>query len=155
MAPLMKCNRRQKINALEQIIAGYGEWIPGWRFVCKRIECEDGTQLSVQASNFHYCSPRSIFGPYNSVEVGYPSAPVPNSWYQYMDHGEPDTVNENETTEQVYAYVPVELVREYCKAHGGGKGYAMPVFRHTKIDTTKCVRDLLIESFNDMVVTIE
>ena len=37
------------------------------------IVCKDGTTLSVQASEFHYCTPRDNKGPYTHVEIGFPS----------------------------------------------------------------------------------
>lgn len=35
----------------------------------KHITCRDGTVLSVQASEFSYCSPRNNAGPWKTVEV--------------------------------------------------------------------------------------
>lgn len=37
--------------------------------VRRPIVCKDGTRLSVQASEGHYCSPKDRVGPYSSVEV--------------------------------------------------------------------------------------
>ena len=51
-----------------------------------RIFCKDGVSLSVQASEFMYCSPRQNFMPnYFSVEVGYPSIVPPAEWEEYFD----------------------------------------------------------------------
>jgi len=33
------------------------------------VTCGDGTEMSVQASQYHYCTPRSDEGPWASVEV--------------------------------------------------------------------------------------
>ena len=38
------------------------------------IKCADGFTMSVQASRGNYCSPRNDSGPYDSVEVGFPSS---------------------------------------------------------------------------------
>ena len=39
-----------------------------------RLYCNDGYSVSVQASAFHYCSPRlNGLQDYKSVELGYPS----------------------------------------------------------------------------------
>ena len=38
-----------------------------------RIQCKDGFGMSVQANEGAYCFPRSDFGPYKEVEVGFPS----------------------------------------------------------------------------------
>jgi len=37
--------------------------------LAKYVKCKDGTTLSVQASYFHYSTPRSNIGPYSEVEV--------------------------------------------------------------------------------------
>ena len=37
-----------------------------------RLRLADGTSLSVQVSETHYCSPRNNWGPYYEVEVGFP-----------------------------------------------------------------------------------
>jgi len=51
-----------------------------------RIVCKDGTFLSVQGSEGHYCSPRrNSIAFYEEVEVGYPSIRPPESWKQYFD----------------------------------------------------------------------
>ena len=72
--------------------------------VVEPIVCKDGTKISVQASHFHYCSPRTDEGPWTAVEIGYPTAPVPRSWgFDGM----------------VAGYVPVEKVRAFIKRHGG------------------------------------
>ena len=50
------------------------------------IVCGDGIQLSVQASDGHYCSPRiNGRGPYSNIEVGYPSIRPPKTWRKYFD----------------------------------------------------------------------
>ncbi len=67
-----------------------------------QIECADGLKLSVQASAFHYCSPRESQGPWHLVEVGFPSRPVPELQSYAEDPRRP--------TDTVYGYVPVETV---------------------------------------------
>ncbi|RPD50021.1 hypothetical protein DNI29_04285 [Hymenobacter sediminis] len=84
-------------------------------WVVAPIECADGTTLSVQASNFHYCSPREDRGPYEAVEVGFPSCEVGSDWQPYKDS------SEKADTDTVFGYVPVELVRAFIEAHGGEK----------------------------------
>ena len=103
------------MKALTQIILGQR---PGNEMVVHPIECMDGTILSVQASHYHYCWPRNDFGPYESMEVGYPTAPPPDSWRKYLD-GDPD----DDPCSSVYGYVPVELVEEFVALHGGEKGF--------------------------------
>lgn len=81
----------------------------------KQITCEDGTVLSVQASEYHYCSPRNDVGPYTHVEVGYPSSKPPQEWASCMDGSDFDI----DWDVSVYAWVPIELVEEYINDHGG------------------------------------
>lgn len=79
--------------------------------LAKRIECEDGFSISVQASHGAYCSPRTNIGPWHQVECGFPSD-VPTEIMHYAE--QPD-----KPTETVYGYVPIELVEELIAAHGG------------------------------------
>ena len=76
------------------------------------VECADGFTVSVQASEFHYCSPR-VNGAevYESVELGYPNREDP----LIIDYAEePDS-----PTDTVYGYVPVHIVCELVEKHGG------------------------------------
>ena len=84
--------------------------------LAKRIECEDGFSLSVQASHGAYCSPRTNLGPWDQVEVGFPSD-VPTEIMHYAEQPE-------KPTETVYGYVPIELVETLIAAHGGMKANA-------------------------------
>lgn len=71
-----------------------------------RLTCADGTTLSVQASSYHYCTPRNDVGPYTHVEVGYPSV-LPSWWDEYAD-----------PSGDVAGWVPVQLVEEFITEHG-------------------------------------
>lgn len=79
-----------------------------------RLYCNDGYSISVQASAFHYCSPRlNGLQDYKSVELGYPSA-------------EDELINEYaenaiDYTDTVYGYVPIEVVEKLIEKHGGIK----------------------------------
>ena len=88
--------------------------------VVRQIECEDGYRLSVQASGMHYCTdaegrrefyfsvpPNKPTLPFATVEVS--ADGVPDSWEEYDSNG-------------VYAFVPVDKVRELIASHGGEKG---------------------------------
>lgn len=84
-----------------------------------RIVCADGTSLSVQASELHYCIPRSNTGPYTKVEVGFiEGASPPDTWRLYADSGE--------VPSDIYAFVPVDLVREFISTHGGIRQGELP-----------------------------
>lgn len=74
--------------------------------LAKRITCQDGFSLSVQATHGAYCSPRKNLGPWYEVEVGFPSA-EPELILSYAEQPE-------KPTDTVYGYVPIEL-------HGGMK----------------------------------
>lgn len=71
--------------------------------------CKDGFSMSVQASETHYCSPRRNglkLSQYESVEVGFPSAPEP-LLDEFGDDG------------GVYGWVPVQVVLQIIQKHGG------------------------------------
>lgn len=76
------------------------------------IECADGFHMSVQASTFHYCEPRTSTGPWATVEVGFPSERV-EAFMPYIDGAD------SAPTDTVYGYVPLDLVADAIVAHGG------------------------------------
>jgi hypothetical protein len=77
-----------------------------------RAKCAGGLAMSIQASSYHYCTPRvdnSHF--YTHVEIGFPSSVVE----ELLSYAEcKDT-----PTRTVYPYVPVDLLESVVKAHGG------------------------------------
>lgn len=75
------------------------------------IKCADGLRMSVQASAFHYCSPRDSQGPWHNVEVGLPSRPVA----EIASYAETPSA----PTETVYGYVPLTKVAEAIVNAGG------------------------------------
>ena len=82
-------------------------------FLRSRIHCNDGFSISIQASACHYCEPRRTFkGPYTEVQLGYPSCSE-ELLIPYME----DDSCEPEYT--IYPYVPIEVVDEVIKKHGG------------------------------------
>ncbi len=82
--------------------------------ILPKIVCDDGFTLSVQASAHHYCSPRDDFGPWATVEVGFPSErPEPwDEWARYCESPE-------RPTDTVYGYVPFSFVEALITSHGG------------------------------------
>lgn len=98
----------------DEIVAGDLPFDGGIRLVA-RLQCADGTTLSVQASRFHYCTPRGDTGPYSRLEVGYPSAEPPRTWREYFDG---DWENDDHK-ESVYGYVPVGKIAWFIRRHGG------------------------------------
>ena len=76
-----------------------------------RVCCADGFSMSVQASANAYCSPRDDTGPYEAVEIGYPSAYEPMIAKYAEDPDNP--------TETVYGWVPADKVSLIIVKHGG------------------------------------
>jgi len=77
------------------------------------IRCGDGLELSIQASNFHRCTPQDMDGPYSHVEFG-PPPEVIDELLPYIDSDD-----EYPPTKRCYNYVPVEVALEIVNAHGG------------------------------------
>jgi hypothetical protein len=82
-----------------------------WGVFPRPFICKDGLSLSIQASVFHYCTPRDNDGPYISVEIGFPSKICPELLPYAEDILEP--------THTVYSYVPIDIVEKLIKDHGG------------------------------------
>ena len=77
--------------------------------------CADGFQISIQASQYHYCRlRRDGCIDYKRVELGFPS----QAEEMIRDYAEDDDL-----TRTVYGYVPVELVDRVLQKHGGIAGY--------------------------------
>lgn len=76
--------------------------------LAEHLQCADGTTLSVQASETHYCTPRDNFGPYTEVEVWCVTGAGPDgvTEFDYSD-GDPS------------GYVPIEQVALLIDNHGG------------------------------------
>ncbi len=86
--------------------------IKSYPIIRPRLVCKDGFQMSVQASEGHYCEPRENFlNHYDSVEIGYPS----EEELLLLDYAE----DPDELTDTVYGYVPTELVDKVLEKHGG------------------------------------
>ena len=76
---------------------------------CKKILspviCVDGTTLSVQASETHYCTPRDNYGPYTEVEV----------WCISKN----DVVEFEYSEDEPSGYVDIKAVVAFIDRHGG------------------------------------
>lgn len=79
----------------------------------KTIVCVSRLTLSVQASFYHYCTPRSNEGPWTHVEIGFPS----QKCEEIMEYAE----SPENPCGTVYGYVPVEIVEKLIEKHGGIK----------------------------------
>ena len=81
------------------------------RKMYEHVVCADGFSMSVQASRGSYCNPRNDTGPYDSVEVGYPSSKC--GWlHQYAE-------DPAKPTQTVYGWVPADTVIKCIDSHGG------------------------------------
>jgi hypothetical protein len=73
------------------------------------VQLGDGLFISIQASKFHYCTPRVDNAPaYTTVEISFQGA-VPAELDSYRDL----------PSESVFGFVPVELVDKLVEQHGG------------------------------------
>ena len=86
--------------------------------MAKPIYCRDGFMMSVQASSEHFCSPRDDVGPYDGVEVGYPS-----EWEDlllpFTDKNADRTPIICGMAPTLYVNVPPSTIRAVIEKHGG------------------------------------
>ena len=93
----------------------------------ERVVCADGFSVSVQASEFNYCSPRDSVGPWSSVECGFPTGkdPVLEAYAEDADAGteefdhETGEMIETGQVQTVYGWVPSQVVLGVLESHGG------------------------------------
>ena len=80
-----------------------------------QIVCSDGFSMSVQVGFSLYSTPKKVAKRYSNVEIGYPSdhEPLIEKWAENLFEDSPDF------TDTVYPYVPVKVVDEVLKKHGG------------------------------------
>ena len=91
------------------------------------VVCADGFSMSVQASKGSYCRPKNDTGPYESVEVGYPSS---FDYYLHQYAEDPDN-----PTGTVYGWVPADTVIMCIDAHGGMVGGELPPLVKTEFES--------------------
>lgn len=93
------------------------EWLKvSWNMTNTKIRpwalCNDGYEISIQASEYHYSNPRvDGASEYTEVELGFPNEPD-DLIIEYAET--PD-----KPTETVYGFVPIELVEKLIQKHGG------------------------------------
>lgn len=86
----------------------------------------DGFKVSIQASEYHRCSPQSDEAPggYEEVELGFPSEEEPLlHWY---------AEEQEAPTKTVYNYVPASVVRDVIAKHGGLVSGELPPLAESK-----------------------
>jgi hypothetical protein len=81
----------------------------------EQVVCADGFKVSIQASEFHYCSPKvsGIFVIYTLVELA-----DPNEEEELIAKWQESPKSERPTYD-VYPYVPAEIVSMMIAKHGG------------------------------------
>ena len=84
-----------------------------------KIICSDGFEMSVQVGFSIYSTPKKVAKRYSAVESGYPSEPeeLIKEWAEWISFSEED--GEPDYTDTVYPYVPVKIVNQVLKKHGG------------------------------------
>ena len=103
----------------------------------ERVICKDGFSMSVQASQYHYCSPREDVGPYHEIEVGYPSQ-IESGLLPYIECPDWESFDSDRPdygrgpTLQVYPYVPARVVMEIIGKHGGMVEGELPPLHPTR-----------------------
>lgn len=82
----------------------------GFTEIRPRIVCNDGFNLSIQCGKGSYSTPRDLSIDYTAVEIGYPSKeePLINEYAEGSNY-----------THTVYGWVPVTVIEEVVKKHGG------------------------------------
>ena len=76
--------------------------------------CNNGLIFSLQTSESHYCTPQNDTGPWTHVEIGFPNRKI-DALMPYADGAWRDCP----PTDDVYAYVPMDIVQEMIDANGG------------------------------------
>ena len=89
------------------------------------ITCDDGYNVSIQASEGHYCTPRKDNADYTAVELGFPSVA-----YDLLT---PYAEDSSKPTDTVYGWVPVDVVAQLIVKHGGIVSGELP--RSTALET--------------------
>lgn len=109
--------KQEIINRLNDHLRGEVEELTLGRFHKKpvpRITLADGTTMSVQAGEWAYCLPRTNYGPYSHVEIGFPSKTL-GALAKYAETPE-------DPLETVYGYVPIDELADEILLRGGFAG---------------------------------
>mgnify|MGYP006195515643 CR=1 FL=1 len=75
------------------------------------VICKDGFEMSVQAGQSLYSSPRDVVNKYREAEVGFPSTEE-SLLTSYAE-------DEDNLCGTVYAFVPCSVIDEVIEKHGG------------------------------------
>ena len=83
------------------------------------IVCSDGFTMSVQVGYSLYSEPKKVAKRYSAVEIGYPSDHEPLIEKYAETFFKEDEMDVTDYTDTVYPYVPVKVVNQVLKKHGG------------------------------------
>jgi len=83
------------------------------------IVCSDGFTMSVQVGYSLYSEPKKVAKRYSAVEIGYPSDHEPLIEKYAETFFKEDEMDVTDYTDTVYPYVPVKIVNQVLKKHGG------------------------------------
>jgi hypothetical protein len=95
---------QRDVNDFDLVYSGF--------LISRRVECESGFSVSIQANRGAYCNPRTNIATWYEVELGFPSHVPPDFILEYAEE-------RDRPTDTVYGYVPVELVERMLEMHGG------------------------------------
>ena len=83
------------------------------------IVCSDGFTMSVQVGYSLYSEQKKVAKRYSAVEIGYPSDHEPLIEKYAETFFKEDEMDVTDYTDTVYPYVPVKIVNQVLKKHGG------------------------------------
>ena len=92
----------------------------------ERVVCSDGFSVSVQASNFNYCSPRDDAGPWSNVECGFPTA-KDSGLEKWAEDPGARICEDTGQVQTVYGYVPSQVIMGIISSHGGMASGELPL----------------------------
>ena len=101
-----------KINEFIQKYRQVKKLVPGMTSShTPHVVCNDGFEMSVQAGQSHYSTPRDVVDSYEDAEIGFPSAEE-SLIARYAD-------DEENLCDTVYGYVPCSIIDQVIEKHGG------------------------------------
>lgn len=95
-------------NSEREVFHGHTYYTPRERLICR-----DGFSLSIQGGRHAYSCPREDGVVFSEMEIGFPSGEE----ILLSDYREGDRLD----LDSVFPYVPVEVIIEVIKKHGGFK----------------------------------
>ena len=105
-------NGKMKINEFIQKYRKITKLVPGMTSShTPHVICNDGFEMSVQAGQSLYSTPKDDVDHYEEAEIGFPSAEE-SLIARFAD-------DEENLCDTVYGYVPCSIIDEVIEKHGG------------------------------------